>query len=99
MPTYEYQCSKCAHAFELFQSMTDKPVKKCPECGGAVKRLVGRGGMILFKGSGFYETDYKSKSSSATSASTSSSTESKPASSPKSESPKSDSPKPATDKK
>ncbi len=61
MPTYEYKCSACGHEFEQFQSMTAKPLRKCPECGGSVKRLPGTGGLILFKGSGFYETDYKRK--------------------------------------
>ena len=62
MPTYEYKCSKCAHTFELFQSMTDAPRKRCPECGGKVERLLGTGAGIIFKGSGFYETDYRSDS-------------------------------------
>lgn len=67
MPTYEYQCKKCGHTFEKFQSMQDKPVKRCPDCRSAVKRLIGAGAGIIFKGSGFYETDYrrvKSKESS-----------------------------------
>jgi putative FmdB family regulatory protein len=60
MPTYEYSCQKCGITFELFQSMRDAPLKICT-CGkkGKVKRLVGRGAGIIFKGSGFYETDYK----------------------------------------
>jgi len=62
MPTYEYQCQKCDHEFELFQSITADPVKTCPKCKGRVKRLPGRGSGIIFKGSGFYETDYKKKS-------------------------------------
>lgn len=62
MPTYDYKCAKCGHQFESFQKMTDKPLKKCPECKGAVKRLIGTGAGIIFKGSGFYQTDYKSKS-------------------------------------
>lgn len=61
MPTYEYECSKCAKRFEKFQSMTDKPVKKCPKCGGRVERLIGTGSGIIFKGSGFYATDYRNK--------------------------------------
>lgn len=60
MPTYDYQCEKCGK-FELFQSMKDEPVKKCPKCGGSVHRLIGTGGGIIFKGPGFYQTDYKNK--------------------------------------
>ncbi|MDD5613909.1 MAG: zinc ribbon domain-containing protein, partial [Candidatus Omnitrophica bacterium] len=59
MPTYEYECSKCGFKFERFQSMSDKPVAKCPECSGKVKRLIGKGSGIIFKGSGFYATDHK----------------------------------------
>jgi putative FmdB family regulatory protein len=60
MPTYEYSCRTCAEVFEVFQSMSDAPLTACPKCGQAtVKRLVGRGAGIIFKGSGFYETDYK----------------------------------------
>ena len=62
MPTYEYECKKCG-LFDLFQSITAKPIKKCPTCKGKVKRLIGSGSGIIFKGSGFYETDYKKKSS------------------------------------
>lgn len=62
MPTYEYECDKCGHKFEAFQTMTAKPVKKCPECGGKVTRLLGAGSGIIFKGSGFYQTDYKNSS-------------------------------------
>ncbi|MBC7368520.1 MAG: zinc ribbon domain-containing protein [Undibacterium sp.] len=63
MPTYEYLCPKCGHAFELFQSMRDEPLKKCPKCKKAgVKRLIGGGAGLIFKGSGFYITDYKKKS-------------------------------------
>jgi putative FmdB family regulatory protein len=60
MPTYEYICQKCGKTFEMFQSMKDAPLKTCT-CGkkGRIKRLVGRGAGIIFKGSGFYETDYK----------------------------------------
>ena len=62
MPTYEYQCEKCGNLFEVFQSMKDKKLRKCPdrECGGKVERLLGTGAGIIFKGSGFYETDYRS---------------------------------------
>lgn len=62
MPTYEYECEKCGHKFELFQSMKDEPIDKCPECKGPVVRLMGTGAGIIFKGTGFYETDYKKKS-------------------------------------
>ncbi len=62
MPTYEYECSKCGHQFEQFQSMRDAPLKTCPKCKGKVKRLVGRGAGLIFKGSGFYQTDYRSSS-------------------------------------
>jgi putative FmdB family regulatory protein len=60
MPTYEYECRSCGHSFEKFQSITARPVKTCPNCGGAVFRVIGPGGGLLFKGSGFYETDYRS---------------------------------------
>ena len=63
MPTYDYECDACKHAFEEFQSMMDKPLKKCPKCGKAkLRRLIGTGAAILFKGSGFYQTDYRSES-------------------------------------
>ncbi len=63
MPTYEYRCKKCDHIFEAFQSMMEKPLKKCPNCGGAVKRLISSGAGLIFKGSGFYINDYKKKES------------------------------------
>ncbi len=60
MPTYEYACTKCGHELEAFQSMKDAPLKKCPACGkAALKRKVGGGAGLIFKGSGFYITDYK----------------------------------------
>src|SRR5262245_48442088 len=63
MPTYDYECDACEHAFEEFQSMMDKPLKKCPKCGKPkLRRLIGTGAAILFKGSGFYQTDYRSDS-------------------------------------
>ncbi len=64
MPTYEYECNKCGHVFDVFHSMTAKPRVKCPECGGGTKKRIGAGAGIIFKGSGFYETDYKRKSNS-----------------------------------
>jgi putative FmdB family regulatory protein len=63
MPTYEYKCTACGHAFERFQSIKAAPIKKCPECGkNKVKRLIGIGAGLLFKGSGFYITDYRPES-------------------------------------
>jgi putative FmdB family regulatory protein len=62
MPTYEYECTKCAHRFERFQSITAEPLKRCPACRSKVRRLLGTGAGIIFKGSGFYQTDYRSDS-------------------------------------
>jgi putative FmdB family regulatory protein len=60
MPTYEYECTKCGHHFDQFQSMRDLPLKKCPKCHrSSLKRLVGGGAGLIFKGSGFYITDYR----------------------------------------
>jgi putative FmdB family regulatory protein len=95
MPTYDYICDACDHAWELFQKITDDPVKKCPECGKKkAVRQFGIGAAIMFKGSGFYETDYRSdaykksaeadkskKSDSKDSKSNSTSSEKKPGSS------------------
>ncbi|MDD5217694.1 MAG: zinc ribbon domain-containing protein [Candidatus Omnitrophica bacterium] len=62
MPTYDYRCSACQYQFEKFHSITAKPIKKCPKCGKmSVKRLISSGAGVLFKGSGFYQTDYRSK--------------------------------------
>ena len=63
MPTYEYKCRSCSHVFEKFQSITASPLRKCVRCGGSVRRLIGAGAGVIFKGSGFYETDYKRKRS------------------------------------
>ncbi|NKB23006.1 MAG: zinc ribbon domain-containing protein [Kiritimatiellae bacterium] len=60
MPTYEYECQKCGHRFEKFQKISDPPVKRCPQCRCKVKKLISTGAGIIFKGSGFYETDYRS---------------------------------------
>lgn len=63
MPTYDYQCAACEHTWEEFQSITAKPKRKCPECGKLkAKRLIGTGAGVIFKGSGFYQTDYRSSS-------------------------------------
>jgi len=63
MPTYEYNCESCGYEFEQFQSITAKPLRKCPRCGKAsVKRLIGVGAGVIFKGPGFYATDYRSES-------------------------------------
>ena len=65
MPTYEYACTKCGHEMETFQSMKDEPLTRCPACRKAgLKRKVGGGAGLIFKGSGFYITDYKKKSGS-----------------------------------
>ena len=63
MPTYEYRCDKCGHQYEQFQSITARPLRKCPACRtNSLKRLIGSGAGIIFKGSGFYQTDYRSES-------------------------------------
>ncbi len=62
MPTYEYECTHCGHRFEAFQKITDKPLNKCPQCNNKVKRLISSGAGIIFKGTGFYATDYRKKS-------------------------------------
>jgi len=63
MPTYDYRCDGCGHQFEEMQSFTADPLKKCPKCGeDKLRRLFGTGAAVLFKGSGFYETDYRSES-------------------------------------
>ncbi len=63
MPTYDYRCRACGHEFEEFQSMTAPVLKKCPECGkNQLERLIGTGAALIFKGSGFYQTDYRTES-------------------------------------
>jgi len=65
MPNYQYECTACGYLMEVFQSMLEKKLKKCPKCGkNTLTRLIGTGSGIIFKGSGFYETDYKNKSAS-----------------------------------
>jgi len=65
MPTYDYKCQDCGNTFEHFQAMSDDPLKVCPECGGELKRLIGGGLGVIFKGSGFYVTDNRSGSTAA----------------------------------
>ena len=86
MPTYDYECNACGHTFEKFQSITAPATRKCPQCGKLkVRRLIGTGAGIIFKGSGFYQTDYRSdsyrkaaeKDKSAATSSTTSSTNAK----------------------
>ncbi len=73
MPTYEYECSACGHAFEALQSITEPKLTKCPKCKkNKLHRLIGSGSGVIFKGSGFYETDYKKKTPSRTESKTSS---------------------------
>ena len=63
MPTYDYECDGCGHRFELFQAITEEPKKKCPQCKKSrLRRLFGTGAALMFKGSGFYQTDYRSDS-------------------------------------
>lgn len=63
MPNYDYVCLVCNHRFEQFQKMTDEPLKECPVCQGELKRLIGSGLAPIFKGGGFYQTDYKNSNS------------------------------------
>ena len=59
MPTYEYECKSCGYIFEQFQNMSDEPLRECPKCKKEVRRMIGIGAGIIFKGSGFYATDYR----------------------------------------
>ena len=87
MPTYGYRCTKCGHEFEVFQRMSDRPVEICPNCQGEVTRVLYPAG-VVFKGSGYYKTDYRDsgKSSSANGSSPSSESKSEAKAEPKSES-------------
>ena len=62
MPTYQYKCAKCDYRFEEFQAITEKPLDNCPQCGGPAERIISGGAGFLFKGAGFYITDYRSDS-------------------------------------
>ena len=80
MPTYDYRCNKCGHEFELFQGITEPVRRKCPDCGRmTMKRLIGAGAGLIFKGSGFYVTDYKKSTSDSAKANGASSETPKPA--------------------
>jgi len=59
MPTYDYKCSACEYRFEVFQGINEQPLRQCPRCNGMVQRIIGSGSGLIFKGSGFYITDYK----------------------------------------
>lgn len=82
MPTYEYVCTRCGHRFEAIQSMTEKPLSRCPVCKSAIRRVINGGIGVIFKGSGFYSTDNK-KSSALTGGNGSSKDRDKPAEKPK----------------
>jgi putative FmdB family regulatory protein len=62
MPTYEYVCTKCERRLEVFQKISDPPKRRCPACRGALRRVIGTGAGVIFRGSGFYSTDYRSES-------------------------------------
>ncbi len=105
MPTYDYRCDACGHELELFQSITASPKKKCPGCGRLkLRRVIGTGAGIIFKGSGFYETDYRSESYKAdarkdSSASASGSKDSSAGDAKPAKKKAADTPKPASDSK
>ena len=95
MPTYEYECGRCGYQFDRFQSITAAPLKTCPKCHGRVHRMLTTGSGIIFKGSGFYETDYKHQHASVETPPA----ESKGADAPKSEPASADKPKAKSKKK
>ena len=104
MPTYDYECDACKHKFELYQGINDEVQKKCPECKkNKLRRLIGTGSAIVFKGSGFYQTDYRSesykKAQAADSSGGSSKTEGSKAEGGKSEGKKSEGSPPKTESK
>lgn len=96
MPTYTYECKKCGQEFDRFHGMSAKPRVKCEACGGACKRLLGSGSGIIFKGSGFYETDYKTKTGKKPDAAESKSSDAKSSTSTKDTGSKKDSSKSTT---
>jgi putative FmdB family regulatory protein len=99
MPTYDYECDACHHEFEIFQSMSDELLKKCPKCGKKkLRRLFGAGAAVMFKGSGFYQTDYRSDSYKKSAEADKKSSEPAPASESKSDSKPADA-KPAAESK
>ena len=89
MPIYGYRCSNCGNQFEVYQKMSDEPVQTCPKCEGKVTKILYPNG-VVFKGSGYYSTDYKGSSASSSSNGSSSSGESKPEAKPESKSDSSD---------
>ncbi|HWL10197.1 MAG TPA: zinc ribbon domain-containing protein [Planctomicrobium sp.] len=105
MPTYDYECKTCQHTWEAFQSIKAPAIKKCPECGkNTARRVIGPGAGIIFKGTGFYITDYRSdsyKKAAAADSTSSSSSEGSKSEGAKSESakPKASEPKPSSSKK
>ncbi len=96
MPTYEYKCDACGNEFEKFQTMSSEPIKKCPKCGkNKVRRLISAGAGLIFKGSGFYITDYRDKGYGESAKADAAASSEKPAESKTSESASSDASKPA----
>ncbi len=93
MPSYDYECKECGHGFEAFQNMSDPLLTTCPKCGGPLRRLIGGGLGIIFKGSGFYVTDSKKSSVASTSGSGNGSGNGKSADSSGTASPKTETPK------